>query len=103
MSEKRFRCLCLLLCFSQKSLHLPIPIHLRTTGTPSMKPARPQTKRINVQNARYTINIRMNQQTRTRFNAIADDHESRTGSTLSDGKILEVILDELFSRSSTGH
>ena len=36
-------------------------------------------------------------------NVPADNHESRTGKTLSDGKILEVILDELFSRSSAGH
>lgn len=65
-----------------------------------MKPARPQTKRINVKNACYTINIRMTDKTRRRFNAIADDHETRTGKTLSDGKVLEVILDELFTRGS---
>jgi len=50
-------------------------------------------RRRNVTNARYITHLRMNPTTKQRWNIVAERMEERTGFSLSDAKVFELMLE----------
>jgi hypothetical protein len=49
-------------------------------------------RRRNVKNANYITHLRMNETTKLRWNIVAERMEERTGLSLSDAKVFELML-----------
>ena len=50
-------------------------------------------RRRNVKEAKYITHIRMNEKTKMRWNIVANRMEARTGFSLSNGMVMELILE----------
>jgi len=50
-------------------------------------------RRRNVKNAKYITHLRMNPVTKQRWNIVAERMEERTGLSLSDAKVFELMLE----------
>jgi hypothetical protein len=50
-------------------------------------------RRLNVKNAKYITHLRMNPTTKQRWNIVAERMEERTGLSLSDAKVFELMLE----------
>jgi len=49
-------------------------------------------RRRNVKDAKYITHLRMNETTKLRWNIVAERMEERTGCSLSDAKVFELML-----------